>query len=128
MNYRRRVCVLVAAQRVRKVRTDAFCCCWMWFYHLLWVMLCIFWLFCTCGYFVKLFYTAGISSAGNMKYAEKKMILATHAFVISQLFATLPHLVLNVFGTEQIDSSLSLTVNTVNNSAAVMNSNNRIFI
>lgn len=80
------------------------------------------------GYFVKLFYTAGISSAGNMKYAEKKMILATHAFVISQLFVTLPHLVLNVFGTEQIDSSLSLTVNTVNNSAAVMNSNNRIFI
>lgn len=62
------------------------------------------------------------------KYAEKKMILATHAFVISQLFVTLPHLVLNVFGTEQIDSSLSLTVNTVNNSAAVMNSNNRIFI
>lgn len=56
------------------------------------------------------------------------MILATHAFVISQLFVTLPHLVLNVFGTEQIDSSLSLTVNTVNNSAAVMNSNNRIFI
>lgn len=65
---------------------------------------------------------------GKHEICREKMILATHPFVISQLFVTIPHLVLNVFGPEQIDSSLSLTVNTVNNSAAVMNSNNGIII
>lgn len=48
-------------------------------------MLCIFWLFCTCGYFVKLFYTAGIASEieiGAKKWShlsahvKKKSILA----------------------------------------------------